>query len=60
MKVNLFNEFFYLIILTVLRSKQNDLFSCKHKPILMSALLFFGINSCMESNKTNLKLLYLG
>ena len=26
----------------------------------MSALLFFGINSCMESNKINLKLLYLG
>ena len=26
----------------------------------MSALLFFGINSCMKSNKTNLKLLYLG
>jgi hypothetical protein len=28
--------------------------------VLMSALLFVGINSCMESNKTNLKLLYLG
>jgi hypothetical protein len=45
--------------ISLLRSKQNDLFSCKHKPILMSALLFFGINSCMESNKTNLNLLYL-
>ena len=44
----------------LLRSNQNDIFSCKHKFILMSALLFFGINSSMESNKTNLKLLYLG
>jgi hypothetical protein len=44
--------------ISLLRSNQNDLFSCKHKSILMSALLFFGINSCMESNKTNLKLLY--
>ena len=26
----------------------------------MSILLFFGINVCMDSNKTNLKLLYLG
>ena len=25
----------------------------------MSALLFAGINSCMESNRTNLKLSYL-
>ena len=46
--------------ISLLRSNQNDLFSCKHKTILMSALLFFGINSCMESNKINLKLLYLG
>jgi hypothetical protein len=45
--------------ISLLRSKQNDLFSCKHKSILMSILLFVGINSCMESNRTNLKLLYL-
>jgi hypothetical protein len=45
--------------ISFLRSKENYIFSCKHKPILMSALLFFGINSCMESNKTNLNLLYL-
>ena len=45
--------------ISLLRSKQNDLFSFKHKSILMSALLFVGINSCMESNRTNLKLLYL-
>ena len=45
--------------ISLLRSKQNYLFSCKHKPILMSAILFFGINSCIESNKTNLYLLYL-
>jgi hypothetical protein len=45
--------------ISLLRSKQNDPFSCKHKPMLMSALLFFGINSCKECNKTNLSLLYL-
>ena len=45
--------------IALLRSKENDIFSCEHKSILMSALLFFGINSCMETNRTNLKLLYL-
>jgi hypothetical protein len=45
--------------ISLLRSKENNLFSFKHKSILMSALLFVGINSCMESNRTNLKLLYL-
>ena len=45
--------------IALLRSKENDIFSCKHKSILMSALLFVGINSSMESNRTNLKLLYL-
>ena len=46
--------------IALLRSKQNDIFSCEHKSILMSALLFLGINSCMKSNKINLKLLNLG
>jgi hypothetical protein len=45
--------------ISLLRSKRKDLFSCNHKSILMLALSFFFINSCMESNKTNLKLLYL-
>jgi hypothetical protein len=35
---------------------ENDVFPCNNKSILMSTLLFFGINVCMESNKINLKL----
>ena len=39
------------------RSYENDLFPCNNKSILMSILLLFGIDVCMESNKINLKLL---
>jgi hypothetical protein len=46
--------------ISVFRSYENDLFPCNNKSILMSILLFFGINVCMESNKINLKLLNLG
>jgi hypothetical protein len=42
------------------RSYENDLFPCNNKSILMSILLLFGIDVCMESNKINLKLLNLG
>jgi hypothetical protein len=48
------------LIISVFKSYENDLFPCNNKSILMSTLLFFGIIVCMESNKTNLKLLYLG
>ena len=30
--------------ISLLRLKENDIFSCKHKSVLMSALLFVGIN----------------
>ena len=46
--------------MSVFKSYENYLFPCNNKSILMSTLLFFGIIFCMESNKTNLKLLYLG
>ena len=46
--------------ISVFRSYENDLIPCNNKSILMSILLFFGINVCMESNKINLKLLNLG
>ena len=46
--------------ISVFRSYENDLFPCNNKSILMSILLLFGINVCMESNKINLKLLNLG
>ena len=45
--------------ISVFKSYENDLFPCNNKSILMSILLLFGINVCMESNKTNLKLLNL-
>ena len=45
---------------SVFRSYENDLFPCNNKSILMSILLLFVINVCMESNKINLKLLNLG
>ena len=48
------------LIISVFKSYENDLFPCNNKSILMSTLLFFGIIVCMEPNKTNLKLLYLG
>ena len=44
----------------VFRSYENDLFPCNNKSILMSILLLFGINICIESNKIDLKLLNLG
>jgi hypothetical protein len=43
-----------------LKQYENDLFPCNNKSILMSIVLLFGINVCMESNKINLKLLNLG
>ena len=47
--------------ISVFRSYENDLFPCNNKSILMSILLLFGINVCMEYNKINLlKLLNLG
>ena len=46
--------------ISVFRSYENDIFPCNNKSILMSILLLFGINVCMESNKINLKLLNLG
>ena len=46
--------------ISVFRSYENDLFPCNNKSILMSILLLFGINVCMESNKINLKLLNVG
>ena len=48
--------------ISVFRSYENDLhvFPCNKKSILMSILLLFGINVCMESNKINLKLLNWG
>ena len=47
-------------IISVFNSYENYLLSCNNKSILMSILLLFGINVCMESNKINLKLLNLG
>jgi hypothetical protein len=46
--------------ISVFRSYKSDIFSCNNKSILMSILVLFGINVCMESNKINLKLLNLG
>ena len=48
------------LIISVFKSYENDLFPCNNKSILMSTLLFWGIIVCMEPNKTNFKLLYLG
>ena len=46
--------------ISVFRSYESDIFSCNNKSILMSILVLFGINVCMESNKINLRLLNLG
>ena len=46
--------------ISVFRSYKSDIFSCNNKSILMSILVLFGINVCMESNKINLKLFNLG
>jgi hypothetical protein len=51
LKAHLFNDFL---------SDNTNCPNCNNKSILMSILLLFGVNVCMESNKINPKLLNLG